>query len=374
MNSKSHKRRKPLPFQFNHYEIAFSGYSNSGKTTLIEKIINKFSDEYSVGYVKHDAHFFAMDVEGKDTYKMTQAGASNCYINDSTHNALQSSIPSSQNLQYQKFLDNDFVLVEGFKSSDIPKFIIADGEATILDQEELFNDKTIGIIGQSKSNPSSMDFPYFHRDDITSIAAAVLNHFHAKTEANPIYGLVLGGGHSTRMGVDKNHIEFKGDTLSNNAYRNLSTVCSKVFHSSRAGQIINIDHHHIDDSFLDLGPLGGILSAQRAHPEATWLVVACDLPRIDQSVLEHLIKSRAPFKMATAFASEYSKHPEPLCTLFEPKSYTRNLQVMARGFACPRNCLIESQIKVVAPLFKGSLDNANTSDDLKRIIEEASNN
>ena len=56
--------------------IAVSGVKNSGKTTLIQKVIPKLNENgLKVATIKHDGHDFEADVEGTDTYKHKKAGA-----------------------------------------------------------------------------------------------------------------------------------------------------------------------------------------------------------------------------------------------------------------------------------------------------------
>ncbi len=61
--------------------ISIVGKKNSGKTTLIEKIIPELTKRgYKVGAIKHDVHEFEIDHEGKDTWRMTKAGADTVVI------------------------------------------------------------------------------------------------------------------------------------------------------------------------------------------------------------------------------------------------------------------------------------------------------
>ncbi|MDA9793096.1 molybdopterin-guanine dinucleotide biosynthesis protein MobB, partial [Bacteriovoracaceae bacterium] len=77
-------------YTYHPFEIAFCGLSNSGKTTLVSKLIKELSTDYNVGYLKHDAHGFEMDKTGKDTWHATNSGASVVVINDETkHNTLK---------------------------------------------------------------------------------------------------------------------------------------------------------------------------------------------------------------------------------------------------------------------------------------------
>ena len=65
----SHKSKSKEAYLFNPFEIAFCGYSETGKTTLITSLLKELSPQHKIGYVKHDAHKFQIDYEGKDTYK-----------------------------------------------------------------------------------------------------------------------------------------------------------------------------------------------------------------------------------------------------------------------------------------------------------------
>ena len=65
--------------------FAVSGIKNSGKTTLIEKIVTALSHEgYRVGVIKHDGHEFKADHEGTDSYRHKQAGATSVIVYSAT--------------------------------------------------------------------------------------------------------------------------------------------------------------------------------------------------------------------------------------------------------------------------------------------------
>ena len=62
--------------------FGFAGFSGSGKTTLIEKLIVQMKNQFVIGYIKHDAHHFSIDHQGKDTFRQYAAGAQVVFIND----------------------------------------------------------------------------------------------------------------------------------------------------------------------------------------------------------------------------------------------------------------------------------------------------
>lgn len=167
---------------FHKNEIAFCGYSGSGKTTLISKLTQQMGDKFNIGYIKHDAHRFEMDHEGKDTWKLQKSGAKTVLINDTNHWAVISKIPMEHEVTKELFTEIDIVLVEGYKNSSIPKFILIDTDKTIL--EEVKNNQfenVIGLIGkEDKVELSPLEIPYFHRDDLDGIWQHLSNHINRK--------------------------------------------------------------------------------------------------------------------------------------------------------------------------------------------------
>lgn len=106
--------------------IAISGVKNSGKTTLIERIIPKLNKEgLKVATVKHDGHDFDADIEGTDTFKHRKAGAYGTAIFSKNKFMV---IKEQKNTQEEElisyFSDCDVILLEGFKFSDYPKIEI----------------------------------------------------------------------------------------------------------------------------------------------------------------------------------------------------------------------------------------------------------
>ena len=113
----------------NRTVIAFSGYSGSGKTTLIEKLIPIFKSRgYSVAVIKHDAHDFEIDKEGKDTYRFSKAGADRVYIASSAKSARMQSATSSLEEMLADCRGADIVLIEGYKNADIKKIGITSSD------------------------------------------------------------------------------------------------------------------------------------------------------------------------------------------------------------------------------------------------------
>ena len=187
-----------------------------------------------------------------------------------------------------------------------------------------------------------------------------------------LYGLVLAGGKSTRMKKDKSLLEYHGKKQVLYCFDLLGQFCDQVFISNRKEQSRLAAYRNlpqIHDVFVDIGPLGGILSAMIRHPEAAWLVLACDLPFVRESTIKTLIKKRNFSKMATAYRSTYEPNlPEPLCAIYEPKALFQLLQFLSQGVQCPRAILLRSDTHLIAQNEEASLDNVNSPQEYREAL------
>ncbi|WP_250254298.1 NTP transferase domain-containing protein [Chryseobacterium sp. Marseille-Q3244] len=183
-----------------------------------------------------------------------------------------------------------------------------------------------------------------------------------------INGLVLAGGKSVRMGKPKDLLQWHGKEQRYFAADLLAPFCDEVFISCRQDQLDNFDpdYNALTDTFLNMGPFGGILSALRAQRDKAWLVVACDLPLLDPKSLEFLVQSRNPEKIATTYESPFDGLPEPLITIWEPKSFPLLLNFLGIGNTCPRKVLINSDTLILKPDNPDALMNVNTPEDAEK--------
>jgi molybdenum cofactor guanylyltransferase len=179
----------------------------------------------------------------------------------------------------------------------------------------------------------------------------------------PLYGLVLAGGRSTRMGQDKAVLAYHGATQLDWAMALVRPFVERAFVSVRPDQAhdpVRSQYKQIVDTLEDFGPIAGIVAAQAQHPEAAWLVLACDLPFLDAATLGHLLKSRQPQRQATAYRSSHDGLPEPLCAIYEPSSREAIAAQVAEGKRCPRKFLINAQTHLIDEPNPRALDNINT--------------
>ncbi len=187
------------------------------------------------------------------------------------------------------------------------------------------------------------------------------------TVPEPLNGLVLAGGESRRMGSDKAALKSGGKTQLARAVALLERHLDKVFVSTRAGQAhdpVRAGFEQIVDAYEDLGPIAGILSAMDARPGQSWLVLACDLPNIDDATIAYLVENADDSSPATAYVSVVDGLPEPLCAIWRPAARPVIEQFLADGYKCPRKMLINSATRLLEQPSPGALHNINTPEDL----------
>ena len=189
-----------------------------------------------------------------------------------------------------------------------------------------------------------------------------------------LFGLVLAGGKSRRMGHDKALLDRSGQSQLAYVVSLLEGHVERVFVSTRADQEEDAERRQferITDRYQDIGPIAGILSAMDAYPQADWLVVACDLPNIDASTIQHLLDHRDSDNPFIAYASSYDALPEPLCALYREGSDNILREFVGAGLHCPRKMLIRSDTLLLQQADPNALDNINTPDDLRVSVLEA---
>lgn len=178
------------------------------------------------------------------------------------------------------------------------------------------------------------------------------------------YGLVLAGGHSTRMGTDKALIEYHGIPQIEFVYHLLSNHCERVFISSKQHDDY-LGYPIIQDAFDFDSPLNGILSALVQHPGKTWLVLACDMPFADTANIEHLISHRDTSKVAACYLND-EDIVEPLFSLWESTAAQPLLDFQKSGKISPKEFLRSNDVELITTLDPIALINVNTKEEYAR--------
>jgi molybdopterin-guanine dinucleotide biosynthesis protein A len=185
----------------------------------------------------------------------------------------------------------------------------------------------------------------------------------------PLYGLVLAGGKSTRMGEDKSLISYFG--LEHRIYlaKMIAPFCEKTYISCQENQLSeNLDGcNPLIDLVPSKGPMSGLISAFLTHPNAAWLVIPCDLPLFSAKNITQLITERNVQGIATVFSSESHDYPEPLIGIWEPSAFPLIEQQYKVGNYSLLNILNNNHIFLVPALDPEGLTNVNTPEEKRAL-------
>jgi len=186
----------------------------------------------------------------------------------------------------------------------------------------------------------------------------------------PLRGLVLAGGRSLRFGRDKAGVEIDGQTLLERTVRLLAAHCQDVSVSVRQDQTNDSLRRRfpllVDRPGQD-GPPAALLAARDESADSAWLVVACDLPGLDEPTLAALCRARDASRVATAVRSPVDGLPEPLCAIYEPAGLETFETLQAGDGLSPRDFLQHQAVHLVQPPAPEALQNMNRPEDLARL-------
>ncbi|MEO7214375.1 NTP transferase domain-containing protein [Mucilaginibacter sp.] len=379
MTLKEHKKHtaiaRPANGNFGRNEWAILGGPCTVVKVLADRIISALSPQYQCAYADTSHNDDVIQLPGRLT-----SGAALEYTDQLNFCQLNYKAPLSAFKQRQLFAEMDLVLVNGNHQQAKEQVVIIDINKRASLQKRVVQLSNVVMILLADNADEVFDFvkdavPNWHElptYKLNDDTAQIVNFFHSKLQSfKPVLnGLVLAGGKSARMGVDKGRLNWYGKEQRYYMADLLHDFCSEVFISCRdeeQKQEIDAQYATLTDTFTGLGPYGAILSAFRQNPEAAWLVVACDMPLVDDQILQHLTENRSAKHIATAYHSEVTNFPEPLITIWEPKSYPALLQFLAQGYSCPRKVLINSDINLLQVPDTEALSNVNTPEEMDRV-------
>ncbi len=153
--------------------VSFVAKSGTGKTTLVEKVIVELKKRgRKVGAIKHDAHKFDIDHPGKDSYRLTAAGADTTLISSPEKLALikkHRESPPIEELIATYFSDMDLVVTEGFKLSGLPKIEVhrKGVRDTLVCRGELHDPALLAV---ASDEPFDVDVPLLDLNDPAEVA------------------------------------------------------------------------------------------------------------------------------------------------------------------------------------------------------------
>lgn len=374
-HQKHTKLERPDFGQFGRHEWTIIGAPCGDIQVLAQSLIEDLQADYEVAYV--DADHKSADAPAENLH----GGASMVYTDKITHHQLAWTGASAA-FQYRAlFHAQDLILVNGNHFEAARQIVIIDARKAQSLEKKLDRLSHVQLFllaaGETEIHPFlKAHLPHWQQIPVLQITdtKAIAAFLRQQMSSPPLYGLVLAGGRSLRMGQDKGLINYHGKPQREYAADLLSAVCEKTFLSCRPEQAATMDSTYptLPDTFADLGPYGAILSAFREHPNAAWLVIACDLPLLDASTLQQLVQARQPSKIATAFKSPAQDGmPEPLIAIWEPKSYMVLLQFLAQGYSCPRKVLLNSDVHLIEPAKQEALTNVNSPEEAAALRQAA---
>ncbi len=171
------------------------------------------------------------------------------------------------------------------------------------------------------------------------------------------------------MRSDKSYIQYQGQSQLQRAYSLLAPLVDQCYVSIRATQQpdpLRSTFPCIVDVPGCEGPAAGLLAAQRSRPDAGWLVVACDLPLLDQATLETLIAARFVAGDVTLYGGFPDARPEPLCAIWEASSAGAIEDSLVRGNGSFQQALKGLRVRLLEIDAHSALTNVNTPTDVQR--------
>jgi molybdopterin-guanine dinucleotide biosynthesis protein MobB len=343
--------------------LAVCGFSGSGKTTLLEAaIVHLTARGLAVAVVKHDAHGFVVDKEGKDSDRFFRAGAT-VALRGPSEQFFRRGAASALTLEAilsDLGRDHDLLLVEGHKDTPLPKIWLSNAEGSTPPDQVTKIQQILPWDG-----------------DRLKVFLEIIEHWLPLAwNQRPLYAGLLVGGKSSRMGRPKQLLDFAGSTLGEIAARSLSDGIGAAEAGSLSPKVIVLGAGSLPPALQDLirlpdapglaGPLAGLLAAHRWAPRATWLLAACDHPWLTAAEIRGLVAQRRPGAWAI-LSRQPDDHPCPTLALYEPQALTvLERSLVTRGADQVRLAeLFDHPHTVIAPQFTRATINVNTPEELE---------
>ncbi len=347
-------------------EISILGAKCSIISDLVHNIVKTQQKGFKIAYLDA-SHNSEIEAPTLSTFTFHQSG--NLDSNSKT-------ILNPFNARIQ-FSQNDFLFINGNHYQGDQQILILDNEkeASVLKRLDQLTNVQFLIKLNSESKyfdfleekyPNIKNLHCYQIDEIEKISNHIQNLIQQKVAS--VQGLILAGGKSTRMGTDKGTLNFHGKDQRDFAINLLERHQLKTYLSVREEQDIESENV-ITDKFAGLGPFGAICSAFQKDPNSAWLVLATDLPFVNDELIALLLKHRNPSKAATTIKGKGKEFPEPLITIWEPKSYPLLLNYLSQGYSCPRKVLINSEVEIVE-IDDNFIRNINTPEKFKAAHKE----
>jgi molybdopterin-guanine dinucleotide biosynthesis adapter protein len=157
--------------------IGVCGFKNSGKTTLVEKLVRHLTGlGFKISTVKHAHHDFDIDHEGRDSFRHRKAGATEVAVVSQNRFAIMNELrgvepPSLEDI-LNKLSPCDLVFVEGYKRDTHDKIEVRNLE---LNHPILAGDDP-SIVAIAANGKIASSVPVFDRDDVAALVQFIIQH------------------------------------------------------------------------------------------------------------------------------------------------------------------------------------------------------
>jgi molybdopterin-guanine dinucleotide biosynthesis protein A len=190
-------------------------------------------------------------------------------------------------------------------------------------------------------------------------------------------GLVLCGGQSERMGSDKGILLANGQTWANLAEAKLKALNLPVKFSINAnqesdyGNLFQKENLIADNLTLHIGgPLKGVLSAYLSAPAEDLVVLACDLIKMDVSIMNKLMNERENHPDFDAYVFLNNDFYEPLCGIYTEKGLAKIMKLYKEGNLKKHSMhatleLLNTRKLILSSAEKSSFKNFNSPNELE---------
>ena len=187
--------------------------------------------------------------------------------------------------------------------------------------------------------------------------------------AAPISGVILAGGQSTRLGVDKVLLDFGGTPLVTTVIGKLRRLTDDLIVVGRYRELFDqLDALHVEDDYPGCGALGGIYTGLRASRYDKAIIVACDMPFLSLRLIRHMVRLSEGFDVVIPRGP---KGVEPLHAVYSRTCLEPIQELLSTGvlriirfFPRVRVRYMDSdEIAIYDPQYRSFL-NINTREDL----------
>lgn len=402
--------------------VSIVGRHNSGKTTLIEKLIAEMVGRgHDVGSIKHHSHVgFDIDHPGKDSYRHRAAGASETVVASPDMLArvktLEHEVECSEIVRSMP--GHDIIIVEGYRKSGLPTieimrsgndadvnvakafvegartgaslgtdFIQASRGADAAHEADLVDkmptSDTVAIvtdIPEAAQAARLFNIPSFDFDEIAEIANFLEEHY-----VRPRVSVVIqAGGESRRMGQSKARVPFMGSPLICRLVRRLRCAADEIIITTNEADKLgflkeefpDLEIKLVPDAFDFRGALPGLYTAIQSARNPYVAVVACDMVLASASLV--VAESLEMAKSGADVVVPVNNHGfEPFHALYRRSGCLPAVRrALDRGERRAQSFFDDPEVKVLefpqervleAEPRGGCFVNANTPEELQRI-------